>query len=75
VADQREQVTAETRSVWLAAAFKNDPPAALIEDAFAIGGAWLIVRSHRERTANLRHAESPVLGQYGHFASWGALQV
>lgn len=28
---------------WLAAAFKNDRPAALIEDIVAIGGAWLIV--------------------------------
>ena len=28
---------------WLAAAFKNDRPAALIEDVIAIGGAWLIV--------------------------------
>lgn len=27
----------------LAAAFKNDRPAALIEDVIAIGGAWLIV--------------------------------
>jgi len=29
----------------LAAAFKKDPPAALIEDAIAIGGAWLIVQT------------------------------
>jgi uncharacterized membrane protein len=29
--------------VRLAAAFKKDPPAALVEDAIAIGGAWLIV--------------------------------
>jgi uncharacterized membrane protein len=29
----------------LAAAFKKDLPAALIEDAIAIGGAWLIVQS------------------------------
>jgi len=29
----------------LAAAFKKDPPAAFIEDAIAIGGAWLIVRA------------------------------
>lgn len=29
----------------LAAAFKKDPPAALIEDAIAIGGAWLIVQA------------------------------
>ena len=28
----------------LAAVFKKDPPAAFIEDAIAIGGAWLIVR-------------------------------
>jgi uncharacterized membrane protein len=27
----------------LAASFKKDPPAAFIEDAIAIGGAWLIV--------------------------------
>ena len=27
----------------LAAAFRKDPPAAFIEDAIAIGGAWLIV--------------------------------
>jgi uncharacterized membrane protein len=29
----------------LAAVFKKDPPAAFIEDALAIGGAWLIVQS------------------------------
>ena len=29
----------------LAAAFKKDPPAALVEDAIAIGGAWLIVQA------------------------------
>ena len=29
----------------LAAAFKKDPPAAFIEDAIAIGGAWLIVQT------------------------------
>lgn len=29
----------------LAAVFKKDPPAAFIEDAIAIGGAWLIVQS------------------------------
>jgi len=29
----------------LAAAFKKDLPAALIEDAIAIGGAWLIVQN------------------------------
>ena len=29
----------------LAAAFKKDPPAAFIEDAIAIGGAWLIVQA------------------------------
>ena len=29
----------------LAAAFKKDPPAALIEDAIAIGGAWLIIQA------------------------------
>ena len=28
----------------LAAAFKKDPPAAFIEDAVAIGGAWLIIQ-------------------------------
>ena len=28
----------------LAAAFKKDPPAAFIEDAIAIGGAWLIIQ-------------------------------
>ena len=29
----------------LAASFKKDPPAALVEDAIAIGGAWLIVQT------------------------------
>jgi uncharacterized membrane protein len=29
----------------LAASFKRDPPAAFIEDAIAIGGAWLIVQT------------------------------
>ncbi|HVQ16709.1 MAG TPA: hypothetical protein VMS40_24070 [Vicinamibacterales bacterium] len=29
----------------LAAVFKKDPPAAFVEDAIAIGGAWLIVQS------------------------------
>ena len=29
----------------LAKAFKKDPPAALIEDAIAIGGAWLIIQT------------------------------
>jgi uncharacterized membrane protein len=29
----------------LAMAFKKDPPAALIEDAIAIGGAWLIIQN------------------------------
>jgi uncharacterized membrane protein len=29
----------------LAAAFKKDPPAAFVEDAIAIGGAWLIVQT------------------------------
>jgi len=28
----------------LGAAFKKDPPAAFIEDAIAIGGAWLIIQ-------------------------------
>ena len=28
----------------LAAAFKKDPPAAFVEDAIAIGGAWLIIQ-------------------------------
>lgn len=28
---------------WLAGLFRRDPPAALIEDAIAIGGAWAIV--------------------------------
>jgi len=28
---------------WLATAFRNDRPAAVIEDIIAIGGAWLIV--------------------------------
>ena len=31
--------------VRLAAAFKKDPPAALVEDAIAIAGAWLIVQT------------------------------
>jgi uncharacterized membrane protein len=31
--------------VHLAAAFKKDLPAALVEDAIAIGGAWLIVQT------------------------------
>ena len=31
--------------MWLAALFKKDPPAALIEDAIAIGGAWLIIQN------------------------------
>jgi len=29
----------------LAAAFKKDPPAALVEDAIAIGAAWLIIQT------------------------------
>jgi uncharacterized membrane protein len=29
----------------LAAVFKKDPPAAFVEDAIAIGGAWLIVQT------------------------------
>ena len=29
----------------LAASFKRDPPAAFVEDAIAIGGAWLIVQT------------------------------
>jgi uncharacterized membrane protein len=29
----------------LAASFKKDPPAAFVEDAIAIGGAWLIVQA------------------------------
>ena len=29
----------------LAAALKKDPPAAFVEDAIAIGGAWLIVQT------------------------------
>ena len=29
----------------LAAAFRKDPPAAFLEDAIAIGGAWLIVQT------------------------------
>jgi uncharacterized membrane protein len=29
----------------LAALFKKDPPAGFVEDAIAIGGAWLIVQT------------------------------
>lgn len=32
---------------WMAAAFKSDRPAALIEDAMAIAGAWLVVLAAR----------------------------
>jgi uncharacterized membrane protein len=32
---------------WMAAAFKSDRPAAFIEDAIAIAGAWLVVAAAR----------------------------